>query len=64
MTVTYVCSVSFRCKMLNDINLELFFFLFQKRIFSNFDCSNMRQLFGIAQVQNNLNKLKGQTNTM
>ena len=37
------------------------FFLFQKRIFINFECINMRELFGIARMQTNLNKLKGQT---
>ena len=37
------------------------FFLFQKWIFINFECSNMREFFGIARMQTNLDKLKGQT---
>ena len=43
-----------------NINIEFVFSLFQKLIFINFDCSNMRELFGTAQMQNNFNKFKGQ----
>ena len=39
-----------------DNNIELPFFASEKRIFSNFDCSNMREMFGIARIQTNLNK--------
>ena len=42
--------------------LSCFFFSrFQKRILINFDWSNMRELFGIARTQTNLNKMKGES---
>ena len=37
------------------------FFLFLKWICINFESSNMREFFGIARMQTNLNKLKEQT---
>ena len=36
------------------------FFLFQKRILISFEFCNMRELFGFARMQTNLNKFKGQ----
>ena len=46
----------------DKVNIVLLFFLSQKRIFINFECINMRELFGIARMQTNqLNKLKEQT---
>ena len=41
------------------INIELLFFLFQKRILISFEFNNMRELFGFARMQTNLNKFKG-----
>ena len=38
-----------------------FFSHFQKRILINFDSSNVRELFGIARTQTNLNKMKGKS---
>ena len=44
-----------------DNSTELLFFSsFQKRLFIHFECSNMRELFGIARMQTNLNSLKEQ----
>ena len=37
------------------------FFLFQKWILISFEFSNMRELFGFARMQTNLNKFKGQS---
>ena len=34
-------------------------FLFQKRILISFEFNNMRELFGFARMQTNLNKFKG-----
>ena len=42
------------------MNVKFFFFPFQKLIFIKFDCSNKRELFGTAQMQNNFKKFKGQ----
>ena len=41
--------------------LSCFFFLFQQRILISFEFSNMRELFGFARMQTNLNKFKGQS---
>ena len=43
------------------VNIELLFFLFQQRILISFEFSNLRELFGFARMQPNLNKFKGQS---